>query len=309
MPASRPRRFGALTILTIILVACAAPASPGASSSPGPSASPGPSELAVADLKYRLMDRFGPLWYCDPDEYPISHGNEQGLAIARLAEIRADAETYRAIVGKLRIALQVEPDAAQTLAIYRQWKMLNRLALEPTNGGYRFDAIFAEVRGAQNGTHVVGGIGANGDIGVVTSEPSDGPICPICLARGTLITTPDGDVPVEELAVGMAVWTTDALGNRTAATILRVGNTPVPATHQVVRLVLDDGRTLSASPGHPLPDGRLLGDLRPGDAVDGAVELNADLVGYGLPRTFDLLPSGATGAYWANGILLGSTLR
>jgi hypothetical protein len=30
---------------------------------------------------------------------------------------------------------------------------------------------------------------------------------------------------------------------------------------------------------------------------------------YGLPFTFDLLPSGPSGLYWANGVLLGSTLR
>jgi len=106
----------------------------------------------------------------------------------------------------------------------------------------------------------------------------------------------------------MAVWTVDALGHRVAATIVRVGSAPVPATHQVVHLALDDGRTLSASPGHPLPDGRRLGDLRPGDQVDGARVLRANLVSYAEPRTFDLLPSGATGAYWADGIPLASTL-
>ena len=108
---------------------------------------------------------------------------------------------------------------------------------------------------------------------------------------------------------GMPVWTMGTHGNRVAVTIMRVGSTPVPATHQVVHLALDDGRTLRASPGHPLPDGRRLGDLRPGDRVDGAAVLRAELVAYEEPRTFDLLPSGTTGVYWANGILLGSTLR
>jgi len=305
----RTRSVGVLSFLALILAACATPSSPSPSGSPAPSSSPGPIELSVADLKYRLMDRFGLLWYCDPDEYPVSHGNEQELALQRLPEIRADVETYRAIVGELGIGRDSEPDDAETLAIYRQWKMLNGLVLEATNGGYRFDAIFAGPAGAQTGTQVVGGISDAGEIGVVRQEPSGGPNCPICLARGTRIATPDGDVLVEELSPGMPVWTVDADGNRMAAIILRVGSAPVPATHQVVRLTLDDGRTLSASPGHPLPDGRRLGDLRRGDQVDGAMVLRADLVSYGEPRTFDLLASGATGAYWANGILLGSTLR
>ncbi len=65
---------------------------------------------------------------------------------------------------------------------------------------------------------------------------------------------------------------------------------------------------LARSPRHPLPDGRLLGDLRAGDLVDGSLVVGADLVDRGLPRTFELLPSGGTGTYWANAFLLGNTL-
>jgi hypothetical protein len=90
--------------------------------------------------------------------------------------------------------------------------------------------------------------------------------------------------------------------------VLKVGSARVPVTHQVVRLVLDDGRSVTASPGHPLPDGRRLGDLRPGDRLDGPRVLSTALLPYSEPSTFDLLPSGETGAYWADGIPLGSTL-
>jgi len=63
------------------------------------------------------------------------------------------------------------------------------------------------------------------------------------------------------------------------------------------------------SPGHPTADGRAVGSLRAGDRYDGAVVTSATLVPYGEPATYDLLPSGPTGTYWANGVLLGSTLR
>ena len=106
----------------------------------------------------------------------------------------------------------------------------------------------------------------------------------------------------------MTVWTTDELGRRVVGRVLTVGSTPVPTTHRVVHLVLSDGRTVDVFPGHPLPDGRLLGDLRPGDEVDGATVASAALVSYDGGATFDLLPSGPTGTYWANGILLGSSL-
>ena len=65
---------------------------------------------------------------------------------------------------------------------------------------------------------------------------------------------------------------------------------------------------VDVSPGHPLPDGRRLGDLRPGDPVDGATVVSVALEAYDRSATFDLLPSGPTGTYWANDILLASTL-
>ena len=95
-------------------------------------------------------------------------------------------------------------------------------------------------------------------------------MCPICLARGTLIDTPAGPVAVERLRLGDPSGRSTADGRRVAGTVIALGSTAAPPDHEVVRLVLEDGRTVTASPGHPLADGRLLGDLRPGDAVDGS---------------------------------------
>jgi hypothetical protein len=77
----------------------------------------------------------------------------------------------------------------------------------------------------------------------------------------------------------------------------------------MIRLVLKDGRTLLASPGHPLYDGRPLAALRAGDAVDGSEVLLVERVAYPGAVVFDLLPASATRWYWADGVLLGSTMR
>lgn len=137
-----------------------------------------------------------------------------------------------------------------------------------------------------------------------------GPNCPPtgCLPAQTRIDTPLGPMPVAELQVGDSVWTIDAAGQRVAASILKVGRTPVPASYEVLHLVLADGRDLWASAGHPTADGRRLGDLSVGDTLDGALITVAERVPYGQPATYDLLPSGETGFYWANGIRLASTL-
>jgi hypothetical protein len=212
-------------------------------------------------------------------------------------------------VAHLGIDASATPSATQVLAIDREWKMLRALVLQPVDGVYAFDYVAASAAGAQQGWHVAGTIDAEGAIHLTRRDPSGPPPCPICLSRGTLIATPDGPTADEDLRVGMAVWTADPSGRRLAVEVLLVGSTPVPAAHQMVHLVLTDGRTLEASPGHPLPDGRRLGDLQPGDLVDRARVVTAELVPYAGGATFDLLPSGPTGAYWANGILLLSTLR
>jgi hypothetical protein len=134
-------------------------------------------------------------------------------------------------------------------------------------------------------------------------------MCPICLAGGTLIDAPGGPLPVEGLRIGAPVWTLDAHGQRVRGRVIAVGSAAAPADHRVVRLVLADGRTATASPGHPLADGRHLGDLRAGDAVDGSVVVSADLMANDGARTYDLAVSGPTGVYLVDGIAMGSTLR
>jgi hypothetical protein len=144
-------------------------------------------------------------------------------------------------------------------------------------------------------------------IKTVGTEPYGG--CPICLSGNTLIDTPNREINIKELKPGMLVWTADKLGQRQTATILKVGKTAVSSTHKMVRIILEDGRELFGSPNHPTADGRLFGELRTGDILDKSRVKSDELVSYEQKYAYDLLPSGETGFYWANGILVGSTLK
>lgn len=150
-------------------------------------------------------------------------------------------------------------------------------------------------------------------VATVGQEPTklEGP-CPICLAGNTLIDTPGGPVQVKDLREGMLVWTAPGaegtLGSRLLATILKTSRTKVPPDHKMVHLTFADGQNLFASPGHPTADGRLVGNLSDGDFVNGVRVISVDLVPHAEEFTYDILPSGPTGTYWANGILIGSTL-
>jgi hypothetical protein len=264
----------------------------------------------VAELKLALIDGFGPLWYCDPDLYPIERQDEMDAARERWAEVVADTEAFEAIAAKLNLDPGADLTDAQTLDVYRAWKVLNAIALDPVgNDTYRFDYLAQPRAGATEGTRTAGTISATGEVTVEQQAAAGEPICPICLSRGTLIEAPGGPLPVEGLRIGDPVWTLDEHGQRVRGTVIAVGSTAAPAGHRVVRLVLADGRTVTASPGHPLGDGRRLGDLRAGDAVDGSIVVSASLVAYDDARTYDLVVSGPTGIYLVDGIPMGSTLR
>jgi hypothetical protein len=310
------RSLAAVTLVGLLAAACTAggsTASSSASTSPGPTPSspPSPSQggtLAQAQLKLRLLEQLGQLWYCDPDFYPVARVDEQKAADDRLPEIQRDMPLFQAILAHLGIPPGAALSAAQRLAVYRTWKQINAIQLTAAGDAFGFNILVRADSAREEGQRVIGTIDARGVIHIERQTTEGPPPCPICLARGTRIATPDGQVPVEDLRVGDQVWTLGVGDQRTLGVIEKVGSAPVPRTHEVVHLVLVDGREAWVSPGHPLPDGRTLGQLRPGDPVDGSLVAAADLVPYQGRATFDLLPSGSTGTYWANGILLRSTL-
>ena len=306
-------RFGRVALRAIIVgmlaalvVGCAGAASG------SPPLSAGGTPLTEAAAKEALFARLGPPVYCDPDFYPVARADEGAAATEHLAVMRADTVTWTAIAAHLGIDPTSSPTGDGLLAAYREWKMLRGLAFVPSANGWTFDARFGGTAPNPSGSaavsHVVGTIASDGTIHIDSQEPSGPPPCPICLARGTKIANPRGGIAVEAIQPDDPVWTLDRLGRRVSAVVDQIGSMPVPAGHEVVHVVLADGRAVLVSPGHPLPDGRPVAALHAGDAYDGSVVVSADRIPYDGGRTFDLLPTGGTGIYWANGIELGSTL-
>ncbi len=264
-----------------------------------------PSGLGPTELKYRVLDQFPNIFFCDPDYYPIARDDETDLARQRFPEIQADVEEFDAILSHIHLAVQSTYTDEQKLLIYREHKKLAAVRFALAGNSYQFQ-LTVGTKG--QGELITGVIDGGGTIAVQQRQPTI-TTCPICLAEGMLIDTPAGPLPVQKLRAGMMVWTVDGAGARTARPLLQVGRTVVPPTHQVVHLVLTDGRELWVSPGHPTSDGRRVGELQAGDRLDGGVIRSAGLVSYTGYATYDLLPAGDTGFYWANGILLASTLK
>lgn len=109
-----------------------------------------------------------------------------------------------------------------------------------------------------------------------------------------------------ELRPGDLVYSVDRAAIR-AVPILRVNRTPV-VNHRVLRVTLENGRSLEMTAGHPLPDGRPLSSLFSGSELLGGSVRSVVSVPYAHDATYDILPASTSGAYFASGVLIGSTL-
>jgi hypothetical protein len=265
-----------------------------------------PSIYSQYELSYLLLAKYPDYFWCDPDYYPVAReGAEQSNALAQFPTIQSNTAEFKAILAHLGIDSQTTFSDQDKLNIYRDHKKLTIAApLTPSGNLYTFSLR----TGSGQGQTLLGTIAQSGTFSIQSQQTSFN-TCPICLSRGTLIATPQGQIPVELLAPGILVWTQNSLGERVAEPLLQVSNPSVPVPFNILRFILSDARSLTASPGHPTVQGRTLGELAIGDTLDSAQIISIELVVYRAGMTFDLLPAGATGYYWANNILLASTLK
>ena len=127
-----------------------------------------------------------------------------------------------------------------------------------------------------------------------------------CASPDTPIATPNGERPLAELREGDLVYSVHGSEIR-AVPIARVHRVPV-SNHRVLRLTFAGGGVIEMSAGHPTADGRALAALRRGDDLAGATVLDVQSVPYAHAYTYDILPASESGAYFASGVLVGSTL-
>jgi hypothetical protein len=263
-------------------------------------------QLSPTELRYRLIEQFGEPFFCDPDLYPVARPVPIAVVRERVQAIsNSNPELYQGLTAHLGLAGPATLTDEQALQVYAEAKRLDAITLEPLDGRYRF-RIRVPGNGRQ-GSAISGIIDADAVISDLNSEP-DVQTCPRCLAGEAAIDTPNGSLPVKDLRQGMIVWTQDRDGTRQPAAIVETVEQRVPQQHDMLHVELSDGRALDVSPGHPTAAGQPIASLAQGALLDGAQVLEAELAPYQGDATYDILPAGETGTYWANGILLGSTL-
>jgi hypothetical protein len=301
-------KYSGLSFVLILIITTAMACSARSSQTPTPTSSSTPTPIASysqIQLKYFLLDKYPNVFWCDPDFFPVAReGQEQTNALAQFPSIQSNNAEFSAILERLKLPVRADYADAEKLKIYQEHKKLT-YALTLTSSGSIYN--FSLRTGQNQGLLIEGTIDSAGRINILKQEPSFN-TCPICLTKGTLIDTLKGQIAVEELRREMMVWTVDRSGKWVAAPILKVSSTPVPSSFEVVRVSLSDGRSVAASPGHPDSEMKALGEYRVGDTLDRGLVTGVERIPYSGGATYDLLPSGETGFYRANGILLGSTL-
>jgi hypothetical protein len=317
-------RFVVFALTVLLLGACARTDTPSGTASTSPVASRGsgtasprvshaPSAAAssvtalprsVWQLRYLLLDRYHNFAYCDPDLYPVARDDEAAAAEDWWRHTDSSSPERLAILPQHGYH---EPlTTSQRLVAYRDHKKLTVIVMTPIAGGYRYTLSIGSSIDEPDQT-VTGSITFVGTVTEASRTQRPGG-CPICLEAATRIATPTGGRLVTNIKIGDLVWTVDARGHRVAAPVERTIRRATPGPHLMLQLVLTDGRTLIAAGTHPDVYGHDLRELRVALAYDGSTVASTAWVASTSTATYDILPSGSTGAYWANGILVGSTL-
>src|SRR5687768_6276034 len=103
----------------------------GLGQSPGPTPGPQGERLSEVEAKYALLADLGDLWYCDPDSFPIAVEDERAAALRNWAQVTADQRVLDAILEHLGWEPGRDLSNGDKLTVYRQWKVLRAITLEP----------------------------------------------------------------------------------------------------------------------------------------------------------------------------------
>src|SRR5205823_8347660 len=151
---------------------------------PSPTSTASPTSggpLSLAALKLQVLSAVGGrLSYCDPDEFPVGHGNAVENARARLPIIQADRPVYLAILAHEHIAPGSRLTTEELVAINDDYKQIQAFPLQPAGAVYRFTVNVPAGSGSSYPIQQVSGtVDRHGHVRIEHRGPGQRPACPI----------------------------------------------------------------------------------------------------------------------------------
>lgn len=169
----------------------------------------------------------------------------------------------------------------------------------PPDGGY----VYWGVRGQKSGKWYIWQAGY-GDFLQEGKELNDPKRYQKCNSPETKISTPKGEIAIQDLKKGDTVYTANLVPVR----LLDVSKVQA-GKHRVCHVVFENGTIIDISPNHPLANGKLFNNLQAGDKVDGVKVISNTIILYSFEYTYDILPDSEAGTYFVGGIEIGSTMK
>ena len=132
-------------------------------------------KLIAPELRYRIVQEFGPIFFCDPDMHPVGH-DDRPRALTAFPEIQKDVDTFRAITKNYRLDTIAEFSDIDKVTVYREYKKLSAVHLEPLGEKYKFSIRVRNdssgPNNRNNGFQVDGLIDQKKQITVLKREPT-----------------------------------------------------------------------------------------------------------------------------------------
>lgn len=101
-------------------------------------------KLEHPELRYRLLEHFVHVQYCDRYSWPLALSDVPD-ALRAFPEIRKDQATFAAITQHLGLKGKTEFTDADKAKIYREYRKLRAaVRLEPAEAGYKFELGYLE---------------------------------------------------------------------------------------------------------------------------------------------------------------------
>jgi hypothetical protein len=148
---------------------------------------------------------------------------------------------------------------------------------------------------------------ATGPVGNGLCRGGDG-VCGYCRCTSpdTAIATATGNREIRDVRVGDFVYSVHEQAIALVP-VLRVHRIPV-IDHHVLRVEFVNGASFEISATHPTASGMPLSAFGVGDELMGERIARITRIPYRHAYTYDILPDSDTGTYFADGVLMGSTL-